>query len=148
MQVTVDAVDMACFIQREVLGRHIPDPAGDIWHVPSGEPSAALPPAIVMKTDIEGSDMKVLSHLMLRGEAPACLCGVACGVACCGFACGQAMRHAFPLEDVGRRVLQHPGDIMKTDILVEGSDMEVLSHMMLRGEAPACLLACVALLVV
>ena len=59
--VTVSAVDMACWLKREVVGRHIP----------AGASSAAgreLPPAVVMKSDIEGHDMKVLSHIMMKGE--------------------------------------------------------------------------------
>lgn len=51
--VTVPAVDIGCWMHSEVLGRQIPP--------------GALQPSIVMKSDIEGHDMVVLSHLLATG---------------------------------------------------------------------------------
>ncbi len=51
--VTVPAIDMAQWLFDEVLDRTIPP--------------GTLSPSIVMKSDIEGHDMTVLSHLLARG---------------------------------------------------------------------------------
>ena len=53
-EVTVPAVDMACWLKQHVVDRFIPT-------------GGTLPPAVVMKSDIEGHDMTVLSHLLSSG---------------------------------------------------------------------------------
>eukprot|EP00798_Chlamydomonas_sp_ICE-L_P004461 gene4461-14614_t len=53
--VIVPAVDMADFMLKEVIGRYIPP----------GE--SERPPSVVMKTDIEWTDVRVMSHLILQG---------------------------------------------------------------------------------
>jgi hypothetical protein len=53
ISVTVPAIDMAQWLHDEVLDRAIPP--------------GTLAPSIVMKSDIEGHDMIVLSHLLTRG---------------------------------------------------------------------------------
>lgn len=55
----VRSLDMAEWMNNEVHGRRIP-------------PDPAYPPAILMKTDIERNDMRVLSHMLVKGA----LCGV------------------------------------------------------------------------
>ncbi len=53
-KVTVPAIDMACWLKNEVHNRVVPP--------------GSLPPAIVLKTDIEGMDMQVLSHMLAEGS--------------------------------------------------------------------------------
>jgi hypothetical protein len=52
--VTVPSIDMACWMKQHVLARYVP-------------PGGTLPPAVVMKSDIENHDMTVLSHLLSAG---------------------------------------------------------------------------------
>jgi hypothetical protein len=52
--VTVPAIDMACWMKMHVLSRYVP-------------PGGQLPPAVVMKSDIEEHDMAVLSHMLTSG---------------------------------------------------------------------------------
>eukprot|EP00798_Chlamydomonas_sp_ICE-L_P027142 gene27142-2375_t len=54
-RVTLPSIDMAAFFRQEIIGRFIP------------ESNQTLPPAIVMKSDIEHQDMKVQSHMLVHG---------------------------------------------------------------------------------
>ena len=57
-QVSVQGVDMAAWMLREVIGREMP----------SSATGGAPVPAILMKSDIENNDMDVLSRMLVTGE--------------------------------------------------------------------------------
>ena len=59
ISVIVNTIDIGCFVRREILDRKVP--------FPSSSNFSHLKPRIVMKSDIEGHDSIVLTHLLNHG---------------------------------------------------------------------------------